>query len=55
MQIIVYILTLPMRIYVTTWTYFLIWRKKRIPKWLQERTKEEINWQPTGKPERYNR
>lgn len=44
-----------MRLYIVTWTYFLIWRKKRIPQWLQDRTNEEINWKPTGRPEKYNR
>jgi len=50
-----YIITLPVRIYIVTWSYFLIWRKRRIPQWLQERTKEELTYQPLGKPEKYNR
>ena len=50
-----YLLTLPVRIYIVTWSYFLIWRKRRIPQWLIERTKEELTYNPIGKPEPYHR
>lgn len=55
LDIFIYILTLPVKLYVITWTYLLLLFKRRVPKWLQERTKEEINWQPSVKPEKYNR
>jgi len=54
-EVIWYLLTLPVRIYIVTWSYLLILTKRRIPKWLIERTKDELTYQPLGKPEKYNR
>lgn len=50
-----YIITLPVRLYIVTWSYFLIWRKRQIPKWLQQRTIDELTYQPLGKAEPYKR
>lgn len=43
----------PMKFYIVSWTYFLIWRKRTIPKWLQEKTVEELKEEiPIGTPEK---
>lgn len=51
-----YLITLPFRIYYVSWCFFLIWRKRQIPKWLQARVEQEIKFEPIfGKPESYRR
>jgi len=47
------LLHLPMKFYIASWTYFLIWRKRTIPKWLREKTIEELQEDiPIGIPEK---
>lgn len=42
-EITLAIIRFPIKIYILTWTYFLIWRGKKIPKWLQEETLEKLH------------
>jgi hypothetical protein len=45
----------PIKLYLITWTYFLIWRGRRIPQWLQGEFKQQFEEEiPLGKPEKYN-
>ena len=51
-----YVVTWPMRFYIVTWTFLLVWRGKKMPKWLEARAKIEINYEgPLPKPEAYKR
>lgn len=53
-EVILEIVRTPVKLYLITWVYFLVWREKRIPGWLQEEFKEEFKeYTPLGKPEKY--
>jgi hypothetical protein len=51
-----YLIRLPVKFYVITWTYVLLLFKRKVPKWLQEDIKQELETEiPLGKYEKYTK
>lgn len=53
-EIVLEVIRFPLKIYLITWTYVLILKKRRVPDWLQKEFSDQFkNELPLGKPEKY--
>jgi len=55
-EMLYYVIRLPLKFYIASLVFFLIWRKRRIPKWLQSKIDDELETPVfLQRPEKYRK